>query len=110
MRAHGKAEPYRYVRRHSRNSFSTAGTISMLPFKLRRLVFASLLIFSVFSATLMAQKRKTVVDLIVRGGTVVTMDGTRRLIESGGVAIKGGRIVAVDTTANIDRNYAAREV
>ena len=58
----------------------------------------------------MAQKRKTVVDLIVRGGTVVTMDGTRRVIENGGVAIKGGRIVAVDDTAAIDRNYAAREI
>jgi 5-methylthioadenosine/S-adenosylhomocysteine deaminase len=50
------------------------------------------------------------VDLIVRGGTVVTMDGSRRVIENGGVAIKGGRIVAVDNTAVIDRNYAAREV
>ena len=49
-------------------------------------------------------------DLIVRGGTVVTMDGSRRVIENGGVAIKGGRIVAVDDTAAIDRSYAAREV
>jgi 5-methylthioadenosine/S-adenosylhomocysteine deaminase len=57
-----------------------------------------------------AQKRKTVVDLIVRGGTVVTMDGSRRVIENGGVAIKGGRIVAVDNTAAIDRNFAAREI
>ena len=49
-------------------------------------------------------------DLIVRGGTVVTMDGSRRVIENGGVAIKGGRIVAVDSIAAIDRNYAAREI
>src|SRR5947207_2968012 len=69
-----------------------------------------LLVFSVLSITTMAQKRKTVVDLIVRGGTVVTMDGSRRVIENGGVAIKGGRIVAVDSTAAIDRNYAAREI
>jgi predicted amidohydrolase YtcJ len=32
------------------------------------------------------------------------------VIENGGVAIKGGRIVAVDDTADIDRKYAAREV
>jgi len=32
------------------------------------------------------------VDLIVRGGTVVTMDGSRRVIENGGVAVKSGRI------------------
>ncbi|MFS8084361.1 MAG: amidohydrolase family protein, partial [Acidobacteriota bacterium] len=54
--------------------------------------------------------KSTVVDLIVRGGTVVTMDGTRRVIENGGVAIKSGRIVAVDTTAAIDRDYSAQEI
>src|SRR5258706_8229023 len=57
-----------------------------------------------------AQKSKSIVDLIVRGGTVVTMDGSRRVIENGGVAIKSGRIVAVGSTADIDRSYAAREV
>ncbi|MDX6447303.1 MAG: 5-methylthioadenosine/S-adenosylhomocysteine deaminase [Blastocatellia bacterium] len=41
---------------------------------------------------------------------MVTMDGTRRVIENGGVAIKGGRIVAVDNTAAIDRQFAAREI
>ena len=49
-------------------------------------------------------------DLIVRGGTVVTMDSQRRVIENGAVTIKGGRIVAIDSTAEIDRKYAAREV
>lgn len=74
---------------------------------------ASLLLFLLVSggaSSTWAQKRKTIVDLIVRGGTVVTMDGTRRVIENGGVAIKGGRIVAVDNTDAIDRQFAAREV
>lgn len=58
----------------------------------------------------MAQKRKPIVDLIIKGGTIVTMDGSRRVIENGGIAVKGGRIVAVARTAEIDRSYAAREV
>jgi 5-methylthioadenosine/S-adenosylhomocysteine deaminase len=71
---------------------------------------ALLLLLSLTSNTTMAQRRKTNVDLIVRGGTVVTMDGSRRVIENGGVAIKGGRIVAVDDAADIDRQFAAGEV
>src|SRR5437764_7575768 len=61
-------------------------------------------------STTMAQRRKTTVDLIIRGGTVVTMDGSRRVIENGGVAIKSGRVVAVADTADIDKKFAAREV
>src|SRR5436853_4848199 len=78
---------------------------------LKRFAFILLILFicAAQSAT-MAQRRKTAVDLIVRGGTVVTMDGARRVIEDGGVAVKGGRIVAVGRAAEIDRAYAAREV
>lgn len=58
----------------------------------------------------MAQRKKTFVDLIVRGATVVTMDGSRRVIDDGAVAVRGGRVVAVDETRDILRRYAAREV
>src|SRR2546427_5053052 len=74
-----------------------------------RLIVLILLISVAQSAT-MAQRRKTVVDLIVSGGTVVTMDGSRRVIENGAVAVQTGRIVAVGHTADLDRNYTAREV
>ncbi len=50
------------------------------------------------------------VDLIVRGGTVVTMDGERRVFEDGAVAVEGGRIVAVGRRAEIERRYTAAEV
>ena len=55
-------------------------------------------------------RRKNIVDLIIRGGTVVTMDGSRRVIDNGGVAIKGGRVVAVGTSAEIDLSYSSRQV
>src|SRR6266852_5204833 len=56
------------------------------------------------------KKRNGIVDLIIRGGTVVTMDSSRRVIENGAVAVKGGRIVSVGSMTDIDRNYTAREI
>ena len=47
------------------------------------------------------------VDLLVLNGTLVTMDDKRRVIEDGGVAIKGGRIVAVGSRRDIVRRYTA---
>jgi len=74
------------------------------------IALVSLLVFPAGSLPTLGQKRKTVVDLIIRGGTVVTMDGSRRVIENGSVVVKNGRIEAVSKTADIDRNYAAREI
>src|SRR3989440_1415795 len=61
------------------------------------------------SAQRSRQGRGTSVDIIVRGGKVVTMDSDRRVIDDGSVAIKGGRIVAVGSLAEIDTKYSARE-
>lgn len=47
------------------------------------------------------------VDVIVRGGTVVTMDGASRVIEDGAVAVRRERVVAVGTAAEIAARYAA---
>jgi 5-methylthioadenosine/S-adenosylhomocysteine deaminase len=77
---------------------------------MRKITITILILLIAAAQSTISQRRKTIVDLIIRGGTVVTMDGTRRVIEDGGVAVKGGRIVAVSKTADIDRNYAAREV
>ncbi|HYP28047.1 MAG TPA: amidohydrolase [Blastocatellia bacterium] len=46
-------------------------------------------------------------DIIVRGGTVVTMDGSARVIEDGAVAIRSDRVAAVGTSAEISRQYTA---
>jgi 5-methylthioadenosine/S-adenosylhomocysteine deaminase len=48
------------------------------------------------------------VDLLVRGGTVVTMDGAHRVIEDGAVAIRADRIVAVGPTTEVASRYQAR--
>src|SRR5206468_12327826 len=47
------------------------------------------------------------VDIIIRGGAVVTMDGSSRVIDNGAVAIRGERIVAVATAAEIAEKYSA---
>ena len=48
-------------------------------------------------------------DLLIVGGTVVTMDQSRRVIEDGPVAIKDGKIVAVGPRAQIIANRTARQ-
>jgi 5-methylthioadenosine/S-adenosylhomocysteine deaminase len=78
-------------------------------FAFAKFVVAALVICASIIPTV-AQRRGIPVDLIIRGGTVVTMDGSRRVIENGGIAIKDGRIVAVDTAALMDLNYSSRQV
>src|SRR5437868_4110506 len=56
-----------------------------------------------------AQNRRQPVDLLILGGTIVTMDQTRRIIDDGGIAIAKGRIVAVGTRAEIERAYTSRQ-
>ncbi|HEX8175593.1 MAG TPA: amidohydrolase [Pyrinomonadaceae bacterium] len=48
-------------------------------------------------------------DIIVRGGKVVTMDATRRVIEDGAIAIQAGRIVAIGSRAEVDAKYSAAD-
>ena len=49
----------------------------------------------------------TRVDLLLVNGTLVTMDKSRRVIEDAGVAISGGRIIAVGTRSEISAKYTA---
>jgi 5-methylthioadenosine/S-adenosylhomocysteine deaminase len=52
-------------------------------------------------------RRMISVDLIVLNGTVVTMDGGRRVLPDAGIAIERGRIVAIGSSRDIIRTYSA---
>src|SRR5215831_9894466 len=48
-------------------------------------------------------------DLLIVGGTVVTMDKDRRLIENGAVAIKDGKIAMVGKRAAVTYRLTAKQ-
>ncbi len=49
------------------------------------------------------------VDLLVLNGTLVTMDKDHRVIQDAGIAVAGGRIVAVGSNRDIVANYRAAQ-
>ena len=67
------------------------------------------LILTIMFANATAQTRRQSVDLLVLGGTVVTMDQTRRVIDDGGIAVSQGRVVAVGPRADIEARYTSRQ-
>src|SRR5436309_9546554 len=60
--------------------------------------------------SLSSQPPKQNVDLFVMGGTVVTMDGHRTVIEDGAVAVKGDVIVAVGPRSELESKYSAPQI
>jgi 5-methylthioadenosine/S-adenosylhomocysteine deaminase len=74
----------------------------------------SLTIVAIITFAPVAFSQRTVrprrVDLIVRGGTVVTMDETRRVIDQGAVVIDKGRIVAVGKTVDLARWFIPSQI
>jgi len=50
------------------------------------------------------------VDLLVAGGTVVTMDADRRIIPDGAVAVRGDTVVAVGPRAEIESRYESPRI
>lgn len=49
------------------------------------------------------------VDILITGGTVITMDATRRVLEDGAVAIRGDRIIAVGPSQELAARFTPRE-
>ena len=80
----------------------------------RTISWWGVLLFSVFQflfcSVLPAQTaKKEKVDLLVSGGTVVTMDGARRILEDGSIAVKGDAILALGPRAEIESKFAASQ-
>lgn len=50
------------------------------------------------------------VDLLLDGGTVITMDPERRVYRSGAVAVKGDQIAGVARHRDVRRMWSARRV
>jgi 5-methylthioadenosine/S-adenosylhomocysteine deaminase len=70
---------------------------------LRHRLLSLLLLF--FAATAIAAPRR--VDIVITGGTVITMAGPN--IDNGAVAINEGKIVAVGKSADVARRFDGRE-
>src|SRR3954454_36438 len=49
------------------------------------------------------------IDVLLTGGTVVTVDEQRRILDDGAVAVDCGRVVAVGPSAEITARYQAAE-
>lgn len=58
--------------------------------------------FSVFAAPAQGKEKA---DLLISGGTVVTMDAQKRVIEDGAVAVRGDSIVAVGSRAEVEAQF-----
>ncbi|MDQ3800323.1 MAG: amidohydrolase [Acidobacteriota bacterium] len=85
--------------------------------KILFVAFVSLLLIlppsSIFAQKRQPLPRKNVssrdADLLIVGGTIVTMDRQRRVIEDGAVVVRNGEIAEVGKRADVTRNLRARQ-
>src|SRR5437899_616273 len=63
-----------------------------------------------FPVSLSSQAIRQKADLIIAGGTVITMDGARTIYDDGAVVVRGDTIVAVGPRAELEAKYAGSQV
>ncbi|MGH9702991.1 MAG: amidohydrolase family protein [Candidatus Acidiferrales bacterium] len=66
---------------------------------------AALALWFTLAATAPNAKGTDPADVLISGGTVVTMDDARRIIEDGAVAVRGDTILAVGTRAELESRF-----
>lgn len=71
--------------------------------------FTLALVLSFSFPEVFTQPQRKKVDMLILGGTVITMDEKRRVLTDGGIAIAQGRILDVGTRADIQKRYGASE-
>ena len=76
--------------------------------RVRAIALAALLAAPLALQTVVAQQPATA-TLIITNGIVVTVDGSRRILNPGAVAINGTEIVAVDTPAAVASRFKAAQ-
>jgi 5-methylthioadenosine/S-adenosylhomocysteine deaminase len=76
---------------------------------LRRSLFLILSVQFLLPVSVSAQLKQEKVDLMVTGGTIVTMDGTRAIYDDGVVVVKGDTIVAVGQRRELEAKYLASQ-
>jgi len=94
-------------RMRSKRSFAGNRSISKAPFVCPRLFRYLCLSAFICGCVALQIGAKEQADLIVAGGTVVTMDAQKRVIENGAVAVRGDSIVGVGTSAQIESQFDA---
>ncbi|HEY6803576.1 MAG TPA: amidohydrolase [Pyrinomonadaceae bacterium] len=76
---------------------------------MRNRLIVLITLLAMVTSSVSAQSRRSTqrVDLLVLGGTIVTMDATRNVIDDGAIAVKDGRIVAIGPRAEIEAAYSS---
>src|SRR5258708_162217 len=64
---------------------------------------------AILIAPLLTAQNKQPADLLIIGGTVVTMDSARAIIEDGALAVTGDTIAAVGPRAELESKFTARQ-
>src|SRR5687768_5573730 len=77
--------------------------------RVRMLIASAAMIVSPIAWQAAATRQPAAASLVIANGIVITVDGNRRILNPGSVAINGADIVAVDTPANIAARFTAAD-